>query len=142
MRDEVNAGLVGIISRGMEGTELWEATDLAASLGRAQDHLRILPIAGRGALQNATDIVFARGVDIGIIQSDVLAALKRDPPFPGIENYVRYITKLYDEEVHVLAGTQIHSIEDLASGAALAVSAAVGDGAKKADPRSAPAVRG
>jgi uncharacterized protein len=115
MRDEVNAGLVGIISRGMEGTELWEATDLAASLGRAQDHLRILPIAGNGALQNATDIVFARGVDVGIMQSDVLAALKRDPPFPGIENYVRYITKLYDEEVHVLAGTQIHSIEDLAS---------------------------
>jgi TRAP-type uncharacterized transport system substrate-binding protein len=115
MRDQVNAGLVTIISRGMEGTELWEATDLAASLGGARDNLRILPIAGKGALQNATDVVFARGVDIGIMQSDVLATLKRDPPFPGIENYVRYITKLYDEEVHVLAGAQIRSIEDLAS---------------------------
>jgi TRAP-type uncharacterized transport system substrate-binding protein len=115
MRDEVNGGLVSIISRGMEGTELWEATDLAASLGGARDKLRILPVAGKGALQNATDIVFARGVDVGIMQSDVLAALKRDPPFPGIENYLRYITKLYDEEVHVLAGTQIRSIEDLAS---------------------------
>lgn len=115
MRDEVNAGLVGVESRGMENTELWEATDLAASLGGARDQLRILPIAGKGALQNATDIVFARGVDIGIIQSDVLAALKRNPTFPGIENYLRYITKLYDEEVHVLAGTQIQSIQDLAS---------------------------
>jgi uncharacterized protein len=115
MRDEVNGGLVSIISRGMEGTELWEATDLAASLGGARDKLRILPVAGKGALQNATDIVFARGVDVGIMQSDVLAALKRDPPFPGIEKYLRYITKLYDEEVHVLAGTQIRSIEDLAS---------------------------
>ncbi len=103
------------MSRGMEGTELWEATDLAASLGGARDRVRILPVAGRGALQNATDVVFARGVDIGIMQSDVLAALKRDPPFPGIENYLRYITKLYDEELHVLAGTQIRSIEDLAS---------------------------
>ena len=115
MRDEVNAGLVGIISAGMEGTEFGETTDLAASLDGSRDHLRILPIAGKGAFQNATDIVFARGVDIGIIQSDVLAALKREPPFPGIENYLRYITKLYDEELHVLAGTQIQSVEDLAS---------------------------
>jgi uncharacterized protein len=115
MRDQVNGGLVSIMSRGMEGTELWEATDLAASLSGARDKLRILPVAGKGALQNATDLVFARGVDVGIMQSDVLAALKRDPPFPGVENYLRYITKLYDEEVHVLAGTQIRSIEDLAS---------------------------
>ena len=115
MRDEVNAGLVGIISAGMEGTELEETTDLAASLDGARDHLRILPIAGKGAFQNATDIVFARGVDIGVIQSDVLAALKREPPFAGIENYLRYITKLYDEELHVLAGTQVRSVEDLAS---------------------------
>jgi hypothetical protein len=35
MRDEVNAGLVGVISRGMEGTELWEVTDLAASLNKS-----------------------------------------------------------------------------------------------------------
>jgi hypothetical protein len=45
----------------------------------------------------------------------VLAALKRDPPFPGIENYLQYITKLYDEEVHILAGKEINSIEELAS---------------------------
>jgi uncharacterized protein len=115
MRDEVNAGLVGVISAGMEGAELGETTDLAASLDGARDHLRILPIAGKGAFQNATDIVFARGVDIGIIQSDVLAALKREPPFAGIENYLGYITKLYDEELHVLAGTQVRFVEDLAS---------------------------
>jgi uncharacterized protein len=114
MRDQVNAGLVGVMSRGMEGTELWEVTDLAASLSKPDNHLRILPIAGKGAVQNATDIVFARGVDIGIVQSDVLAALKRDPPFPEVENYVRYITKLYDEEIHLLAANQIQSIEDLA----------------------------
>jgi uncharacterized protein len=114
MRDEVNTGLVGVMSRGMEGTELWEVTDLAASLSKPQDPLRVLAIAGKGAVQNATDIIFARGVDIGIVQSDVLDALKRNPPFPEIENYVRYVTKLYDEEIHVLATTQIQSMDDLA----------------------------
>jgi TRAP-type uncharacterized transport system substrate-binding protein len=99
----------------MDGTDLGEATDLAASLDGSHDHLRVLPVAGKGAFQNVTDIVFARGIDIGIIQSDVLAALKRNPPFPHLENSLQYITKLYDAEVHILAGKDVNSVEDLAS---------------------------
>jgi uncharacterized protein len=52
---------------------------------------------------------------MGIVQSDVLAALKRNPPFPNVENYLQFITNLYDEEVHILAGKDIDSIKDLAS---------------------------
>jgi TRAP-type uncharacterized transport system substrate-binding protein len=115
MRETINGGLVGIISGSMDATDLGKATDLALGLGTEGGRLRPLLIIGRGARLNVTDIVFARGVDIGIVQSDVLAALKRDPPFPGIENYLQYISKLYDEEVHVLAGKEINSIEDLAS---------------------------
>ena len=115
MRERVNSGLVGFISEGMDGSGLAEATELAASLDGVRDHLRILPIAGKGALQNVTDIVFARGIDIGIIQSDVLAALKRNPPFPHVENFLQYVTRLYDEEVHILAAKGVNSTEDLAS---------------------------
>jgi TRAP transporter TAXI family solute receptor len=115
MREMVNSGLVGLISEGMDGSGLAEATELAASLDGVRDHLRILPIAGKGALQNVTDIVFARGIDIGIIQSDVLAAIKRNPPFPHVESFLQYITRLYDEEVHILAAKGVNSTEDLAS---------------------------
>jgi len=115
MRETVNGGLVGIISGSMDATDLGKATELAMGLGTEGGRLRPLLIIGRGALLNVTDIVFARGIDIGIVLSDVLAALKRDPPFPGIENYLQYISKLYDEEVHILAGKEINSIEDLAS---------------------------
>jgi TRAP-type uncharacterized transport system substrate-binding protein len=115
MRETINGGLVGTISGSMDATDLGKATDLAIGLGTEGSRLRPLLIIGRGALLNVTDIVFARGIDIGIVQSDVLAALKRDPPFPGIENYLQYISKLYDEEVHILAGKEINSIEDLAS---------------------------
>jgi uncharacterized protein len=115
MRELVNSGLVGLISEGMDGTGLAEATELAASLDGIRDHLRILPIAGKGALQDVTDIVFARGIDIGIIQSDVLATLKRNPPFPHVENFLQYITRLYDEEIHILATKGVNSTEDLAA---------------------------
>jgi TRAP-type uncharacterized transport system substrate-binding protein len=108
MRDEINSGLVGIVS---EGTD--ETIDLAISLA-APGRLRILPTAGAGALQNAEDVMFARGIDIGIIQTDVLDSLRRDPPFSGIEKYLHYITKLYDQDLHILVSKDIHSVKDLA----------------------------
>jgi uncharacterized protein len=108
MRDETNAGLVGIVSEGTDYT-----VDLALTLAGAQNHLRLLPIAGAGALQDAKDVIFARGIDFGILQTDVLDEIKRNPPFPGVEKYLRYVTKLYDQELHVLVASDIRSIEDL-----------------------------
>jgi uncharacterized protein len=115
LRDKINSGLVSIISGGIGDADFDEAADLAASLDRAPDHLQLLPVVGQGAFQNVNDVIFAHGIDIGIIQSDVLAAVKRHPPFPGVEKYLQYITKLYGEEVHVLAAKDIHSIDELTS---------------------------
>jgi uncharacterized protein len=113
LRDRVNAGLVTIILGGLDSGDLSDATDLVTTVKGA--HLRILPVAGEGAAKDVTDLLFARGIDIAIVQTDVLASLKRQAPFPGIENFLRYISKLNDEEVHILAGREIHSLEDLAS---------------------------
>jgi uncharacterized protein len=108
MREEINNGLLGIVSDGTDYT-----VDLALALTSEQNHLRLLPIAGAGALQNAKDVMFARGIDFGIVQTDVLDEIKRNPPFPGVEKYLQYVTKLYDQELHVLAGPDIQSIDDL-----------------------------
>jgi uncharacterized protein len=108
MRDEINSGLVGIVSEGTDYT-----VDLALALASGQTHLRLLPIAGAGALQNAKDVMFARGVDFAILQTDVLDEIKRKPPFPGIEDYLQYVTRLYDQDLHVLTGPDIQSIQDL-----------------------------
>src|SRR6516165_4995881 len=108
MRDEINAGLVGIVSEGTDYT-----VDLALTLAGEQTGLRLLPIAGAGALQNAKDVVFARGIDFGIVQTDVLDEIKRNPPFPGVEKYLQYISELYARQVQVLAGPDIQSIDDL-----------------------------
>ena len=108
MRDETNAGLVGIVSEGTDYT-----VDLALTLAGEQTRLRLLPIAGAGALQNVNDVVFARGIDFGIVQTDVLDEIKHNPPFPDVEKYLRYVTKLYDQELHVLASGDIKSIDDL-----------------------------
>ena len=113
LRDQVNSGLVTIILGGLDSGDLSDAADLITSLKDAR--LRVLPLAGEGARKDVIDLLFARGIDIGIVQTDVLASLKRQAPFPGVENFLQYITKLYDQEIHILARREIHSVEDLAS---------------------------
>jgi uncharacterized protein len=114
LRERENRGLVGFISGDIDSTDLRAATDLATVVDGADRDLRILPLVGNDAIQNAKDLAVTRGVDIAIIQADVLEHLKREPFFPGLENYLQYITKLYDEEVHVLARKDVTALDDLA----------------------------
>jgi TRAP-type uncharacterized transport system substrate-binding protein len=57
--------------------------------------------------------MLTRGIDFGIVQTDVLDEIKRNPTFPGVDKYLQYITKLYDRQVQILAGPDIQSIDDL-----------------------------
>ena len=110
LRDKINSGLVGVVS---EGTDETVDMALVLTLQTEHDRLRLLPIAGAGASQNAEDVILTRGIDFGIVQTDVLDEIKRNPPFPGVERYLQYITELYDREVHILAGPDIQSVDDL-----------------------------
>jgi TRAP transporter TAXI family solute receptor len=113
-RDQVNGGVVGIISGGVTGTYVRIAADLANALDDGYD-LRVLPIIGKGSVRNIEDLLLLRGIDVAIVQSDVLDFYKRADLIPNIEGKLRYIAKLYNEEIHVLAREQYGTIDDLAS---------------------------
>jgi TRAP transporter TAXI family solute receptor len=105
-----NQGTVGVIT-GMEGgTYARTAADLTIL---DDDTLRVLPTLGKGSLQNLSDILYLRGIDVGFVQSDALAYAKQHNMFPGLSDKIRYIAKLYDEEIHVLARKDIARIQDL-----------------------------
>jgi TRAP transporter TAXI family solute receptor len=111
LRKSVNQGTVAIISGG--STYIRIASDLAAVLDKG-DQLRILPIIGKGSVQNITDLLYLRGIDIGIVQSDVLSFIRKENLHPNIAQRLRYVTKLYNEEVHILAGKDIGQLSELA----------------------------
>ncbi len=111
--ERVNGGTVGIISGGIDGTYIRIATDLASVLDQGDD-LRVLAIMGKGSVQNIDDILYLKGIDIGIVQSDVFAFVKRQKKHATIDQRIHYITKLYNEEFHLLADKSIERIEDLA----------------------------
>ncbi len=113
MVERVNQGTVRVISGGIGGTYIRIATDLASVLNDGE-RLRVLPIVGQGSVQNITDLLYLQGIDIGIVQSDVLSFIRRRNMYPGVEQRIAYITKLYNEELHVVGGPDIGSLQDLA----------------------------
>jgi TRAP transporter TAXI family solute receptor len=107
----VNAGTVGIVSGGADGTYIRIAADLANVLD--SENLRVLPMIGRGSLQNLRDVMFLRGVDIGIVQMDAREQLKAENLQTDAVRRLRFITRLYNEEVHIIANRDITDIRQL-----------------------------
>jgi uncharacterized protein len=77
--------------------------------------LRVLPVLGVGGLQNLNDVLFLRGMDMGVVDVDHLAVMKRKDPalYANIDQRVHYIAKLYNSEFHVVARNEIQSYADL-----------------------------
>ncbi|SFK30358.1 TAXI family TRAP transporter solute-binding subunit [Methylocapsa palsarum] len=77
--------------------------------------LRVLPVLGVGGLQNVDDVLFLKGIDMGVVDEDNLRLVKKKDPYlyANIEKRIQYITKLYNSEFHVLARDEIRSYDDL-----------------------------
>jgi len=109
---------IGIMSGGVTGTYVRIAQNMADALD--SNDLRLITMLGRGSRQNIKDLIELDGVDLAIVQSDVLREVARTNEIPGAVQSIRYITKLYNEEIHVLVRSDVSSIKYL-EGAAIAV---------------------
>jgi uncharacterized protein len=110
----VNRGVVELETARAAGISVRIAEDLANVIDDGATR-RVLPVVGKGALENITDLKLLRGVDMAIVQVDVLDYARQQNLFPGIEYWAAYITKLYNEEFHLLARRDIKSVAELAN---------------------------
>ncbi len=111
LRDTLNQNTVTVISGNPNGTYLYLAYDMSAVLDDGNE-LRILPVIGKGGYQNVMDVLHLRGVDLCITQSNIMTYLKKTGEMgPNIENRLAFITRLYNEEMHILAGPGIEQRE-------------------------------
>src|SRR5436189_4075552 len=99
----INRGVVGIETSGSAGISVRIAEDLANLVDDGATR-RVVPVVGKGSLQSLTDLKYLRGIDMAIVQSDVLDYAKEQKLLPGLEASMTYITRLYNEEFHLLAG--------------------------------------
>jgi TRAP-type uncharacterized transport system substrate-binding protein len=75
-QDHLNANTTTVITGTIGGTYVQIGADLASMLDDGEK-LRILPIVGRGSVQSLADILYLKGVDLGIVRSDTLDYLEK-----------------------------------------------------------------
>src|SRR5437763_14479110 len=90
----VNRGVVELETARAAGTSVRIAEDLANVIDDGATR-RVLPVIGKGALHNITDLQLLRGIDMAILQTDVLHYARQQNLFPGVEKWASYISKLY-----------------------------------------------
>jgi uncharacterized protein len=107
----VNRGVVELETTGSDGISVRIAEDLARLVDDGATR-RVVPVVGRSSLKNITDLRYLRGVDLAIVQADVLDDARTHQTITGIDS-LTYITKLYNEEFHLLVRPDIKVISDL-----------------------------
>ncbi|MEP6837873.1 MAG: TAXI family TRAP transporter solute-binding subunit [Bradyrhizobium sp.] len=107
-----NQNTVTLISGTIGGTYVQIGADLASVIDDG-NKLRVLPIVGRGSVQSVADILFLQGVDLGIVRADTLDYLEKKGFAKDIKKQFTYVTKLYNEEMYVIASKSVRSLADL-----------------------------
>jgi TRAP transporter TAXI family solute receptor len=111
-KQALNANTVTLISGTIGGTYVQFGADLASVLDDG-NKLRVLPIVGRGSVQSVADILFLQGVDLGIVRADTLDYLEKKGFAKDIKKQFTYVTKLYNEEMQIIAPKSVQSLRDL-----------------------------
>lgn len=111
-KQSLNANTVTLISGTIGGTYVQFGADLASVLDDG-NRLRVLPIIGRGSVQSVADVLFLPGVDLGIVRADTLDYLEQKGFAKDIKKQFTYVTKLYNEEMHVIAPKSVRSLKEL-----------------------------
>ena len=112
LKQRKNTWTVGVAGGQLSGTYMTFADELAQVLDDG-DNLRVVPIVTYGAASNLDDLLYLRGVDVVMTQADVFEYFRTQRKTPNLEHRIHYIIRLPVSELHVLARTEIKSIEDL-----------------------------
>src|SRR5262245_15496250 len=110
LRQQINEWTVGLAGGLLEGAPI----RLAYEMGRVAsdgNNLHVLPIVTRGPTENVNDLLYLKGVDMGIVSSDSLEEYKSQ--VPDIQQRITYILNLFPSEVHVFVRLGINSLRDL-----------------------------
>jgi TRAP transporter TAXI family solute receptor len=111
-----NATVVTLLASSLTETDARFAEDISNEINAfGPDGVRVMPILGNGGQQNLEDLLLLTGVDMAIVGEAHLEELKSSNPdlYGKIHNVVRYIAKLYDAELHILARAPLTKLDEL-----------------------------
>src|SRR5947199_3238864 len=112
IKNRKNNWTVGVAGGQLSGSYMTFADELGQVLDNG-DELRIVPMVTYGAASNMDDLLYLRGVDIAVTQSDVFEYFRTQRKTPNLDQRINYIIRLPVSELHILARKEIRSLEDL-----------------------------
>jgi len=112
LRARKNGWTVGIAGGLLSGTYMRFVDEMASALNDG-DNLRILPVVSYGAASNLDDLLYLRGIDAAVTQSDVFEYFRTQRKTANLDSRVQYIIRLPIAELHILARNEVQSLEDL-----------------------------
>lgn len=105
---------MGIVTGGKTGTYIQIGQDIQRLVEKHGIDLNVFE--SEGSMQNIMDVFQRKGVQLGIVQSDVLTFVENlsdDPEMKRVASKIKLIYPLYNEEVQILANASIQDVADL-----------------------------
>jgi uncharacterized protein len=115
LRAEAQKGLVSVLTDAVADPESrgTRAINQLAAYASHMGNVRVMPMSGHGGATNVRDLLYLRGVDFAVVNSDVLAFLDLNGQYPDARKYLRYVTSLFAQKVFLLVRRDINAVEDL-----------------------------
>ena len=110
IKERLNAWTIGLAGGLLEGAPIRLATDIARVVNDG-GVMHVLPIVTRGPTENVNDLLYLKGVDTAIINTDSLEEYKSQ--VPQIQQRITYIINLFPSELHVFVRPEIKSLQEL-----------------------------
>jgi TRAP-type uncharacterized transport system substrate-binding protein len=110
-KTRMNAWTVGLAAGLLEGAPIRLATEMARVVDDGPN-LHVLPVVTRGPVENLNALLYLRGIDMAIINSDAFEEYKIQAP--DIQKRIVYLLNLFPSELHVFVRPEIQSLQDLA----------------------------
>lgn len=112
-REEVNESALFLMGGPLGQSDINYASDISVAVN-GSNKIRVLPIVGSAAAQNVKDVLYLRGVDLALTDTTTLNVLQQTNEVgPGLSLQITYIAVLYAQEMHVVAGPDLNSLEEL-----------------------------
>jgi TRAP transporter TAXI family solute receptor len=105
---------MGIVTGSKRGTYYQFGLNMAELAKQRGVKLRVDD--SQGSVQNVFAVYQAPGTQLGIVQSDVLAfvaKIQTDPVLQRIASKIKMVFPFYNEEVHLLANSEVKDFDDL-----------------------------
>lgn len=110
VKERTNAWTLGLAGGLIEGAPLRLAAEIARVVNE-ENKLHVIPMVTRGATENVNSLLYLRGVDAAIINTDALDEYRAQ--VPTIEKRIVYILSLFPSELHIFVRPEIRSLQDL-----------------------------